>query len=107
MTATIPVVRLDIGGALRSLRLDAGLHQQHVADAVGVVQPTVSVWERNEFLPSLEHLIAFEAFLDLAHGDVLRVAEQRPRIVVEETLDEHHRTGCYGDGSHALDVAIA
>ena len=49
----------EYGKHLASLRLDAGLSQQQVADVVGVRQSTVASWERSsrppkgDFLPLL------------------------------------------------------
>lgn len=74
-----------IGGRLRSLRRDAGLTQQQVADRVYLSRETVTNYEQGRHMPRPETLVlladAFGVTLDfLVRGSTLQHREGRVLI---------------------------
>src|SRR5258708_14751714 len=61
--------RVILGPAMRRARGD--MTQVALADAVGVDQPTVSRWERDEQRPSLEQIAAVETAARRRRGFIL------------------------------------
>jgi transcriptional regulator with XRE-family HTH domain len=72
-----------IGRALRKLREDHGLSQQHLADKMHTARTTISSIEMDVCQPTLGHLWAMEEVLGLPHGELTRLsypeAERLPR----------------------------
>ena len=67
------------GQLIRDVRIEAGLTQAELADAIGTKQPVVSRWERGDDTPRLDSMVrilracGFEADLVLrSHDDVDR-----------------------------------
>ena len=48
---------IGLGKRLRQARMDKGILMVHVAEKLGVTQPTVSRWESDEFEPDLTTLV--------------------------------------------------
>lgn len=59
--------------AVRTAREVAGLTQRHLADILGVTQPTVHNWE-HDTEPSLDQLALIEDALGLRRGQLVRDA---------------------------------
>ncbi len=55
-----------IGKRLKELRNEAGLTQTKVAKAIGVSEPTISLWERGERTPNIEMLSKLCDFYDVS-----------------------------------------
>jgi transcriptional regulator with XRE-family HTH domain len=72
--------------------------QTTLADAVGVDQPTVSRWERDELQPSLEQLAAVDAatgrrrgFVLITAGLVEGVRSVEAALALDSSLDDEQR----------------
>lgn len=63
---------------LRDARLAAGMSQQALAAAVGVSQPTISMWERGEAEPSEIQRAQLRAVLSAGRIDWTRHADPTP-----------------------------
>lgn len=59
----------ELGHSIRFRRRDAGMSQQRLADAVGVSQPYISMWERGQQLPSPAHQKALNDVLGVPESD--------------------------------------
>lgn len=88
--------RVRLGPAIREARGD--MTQTTLADAVGVDQPTVSRWERDEQRPSLEQLAAVDAatgrrrgFVLIAAGLVEGVQSVEAALALDTSLDDEQR----------------
>lgn len=55
---------------LRKIRKDKNFKQQDIANSVGVKQTTVSEWENNNNVPSLEKAYEVAKFLDVEVTDI-------------------------------------
>lgn len=94
--AAIARRKVSVGPAIRQARGD--MTQTTLADAVGVDQPTVSRWERDEQRPSLEQLAAVDAatgrqrgFVLIAAGLVQGVQSVEAALATDTTLDDEQR----------------
>lgn len=94
--AVIARQKVRLGPAIRQARGD--MTQTTLADAVGVDQPTVSRWERDEQRPSLEQLAAVDAatgrrrgFVLIAAGLVEGVQSVEAALALDHTLDDEQR----------------
>jgi transcriptional regulator with XRE-family HTH domain len=72
--------------------------QETLADAIGVDQPSISRWERDEQRPSLEQIVAVEAatgrrrgFVLLAAGLIEGVPSVEAAIARDPELDAEQR----------------
>jgi transcriptional regulator with XRE-family HTH domain len=88
--------KVRLGPAIRQARGD--MTQTTLADAVGVDQPTVSRWERDEQRPSLEQLAAVDAatgrrrgFVLIAAGLVEGVQSVEAALALDPSLDDEQR----------------
>lgn len=79
----------------RSLRYDAGLTLQQVADAVGVSKPTVWAWEHGRAKPSREKVHAIAEALGVAPDRLASAAKKHARTDVD-SLDSG-ANGSYRD----------
>lgn len=68
-----PSLSRAVGSAIRDLRAQ-GWSAQDLADQLGVVQPTISRWEKGGRLPALELLPRFDNLLGRPRGELLRRA---------------------------------
>lgn len=94
--AAIARKKVRLGPAIRQARGD--MTQTTLADAVGVDQPTVSRWERDEQRPSLEQLAAVDAatgrrrgFVLIAAGLIEGVHAVEAALALDLSLDEEQR----------------
>lgn len=79
----------------RSLRYDAGLTLQQVADAVGVSRPTVWAWEHGRSKPSREKVHAIAEALGVAPG--LLAFAARKRALTKMDFPDLGANGSYRD----------
>ena len=94
--AAIARQKVRLGPAIRQARGD--MTQTSLADAIGVDQPTVSRWERDEQRPSLEQLAAVDAatgrrrgFVLIAAGLVDGIASVEAALALDAGLDDEQR----------------
>ena len=79
---------MDIGSKLKTSRIKAGLTQETVAEKIGVSRQTISNWENNNILPSINMLIRIATFFSVS-SDYLLELDNRKFIEVEGlTLEE-------------------
>ena len=64
-------MELEFGNILRCLRKSHGLTQGQLAEALGVVFSTISMYERKERLPDIETLLSICAFFDVDANYIL------------------------------------
>lgn len=75
--------------SLRPLRQRRGLTQQQLADKVGVEQPTVGRWEKNQRFPDIDNLLSLAEALDVHPGELFFDAENpatQVSVLSEEDL---------------------
>jgi transcriptional regulator with XRE-family HTH domain len=70
---------------LKELRMEKGMTQQEVADALGISQVTYSRYEKGEREPTLEMLVALSSFFDVSVDYLLDVTPSETRA---KDLDE-------------------
>lgn len=104
----ISAPKVKLGAAIRQARDQ--MTQETLADAIGVDQPSVSRWERDEQRPSLEHLVAVEdatgrrrGFILIAAGLVDATPSVEAAIALDPALDDEQR----GFVLHAYRAAVA
>ena len=62
---------MDISAQLKKLRLDRGMTQQDVADAVGVTKVAVGQWENNKSIPRRENMDALSRLFGISIPELL------------------------------------
>ncbi|MCQ2483680.1 MAG: helix-turn-helix domain-containing protein [Clostridia bacterium] len=83
---------MSIGSNIKTLRVERHLTQEQVADMTGVTFQAVSSWERDEYKPDIEKLIALAGLFDVT---LSALTEERPASVrpKEAVFDwEHMKT---------------
>lgn len=59
-------IRPKIGAHLATLRVNAGLSQEDLANRIGVLQQTIAFWEQTDKPPRSEILVALASALDVS-----------------------------------------
>lgn len=62
---------MDISAQLKKMRLDRGMTQQDVADAVGVTKVAVGQWENNKSIPRRENMDALSKLFGVSIPELL------------------------------------
>ena len=57
---------------LKRIRLEKGLTQQHLADALGVTRSTVAAYESGRIEPSIEKLLNLSSSLGVSLDELIR-----------------------------------
>ena len=55
-----------IGERIKELRMESGLSQAKLGDALAVSQDTVSLWEKSKALPNTEYVILMCKLFDIS-----------------------------------------
>ncbi len=76
------------GDTVKSLRLSHNLSQVQLANALNVSKQTVSNWENNNILPSIEMLIKISKYFSVS-ADFLLELDNRSYIEVTGLSDIH------------------
>lgn len=74
------------GDMIKNLRQSRGLNQVQVADSLNVSKQTVSNWENNNILPSIEMLVKISQFFSVS-TDYLLELDSRSYIEVTGLTD--------------------
>ena len=77
-----------IGVQIKKARLNAGFTQEQAAEVLGVSRQTISNWEHNNILPSIEMLIKIADFFSVS-TDFLLERDFRTYIDVTGLSAEH------------------
>ena len=72
---------------IRTLRLRRGLNQTELASALGVSKQTVSNWENDNILPSVDMLLRLSKFFSVS-TDFLLGLDHKKYIQVDHLSDE-------------------
>lgn len=94
------------GSRLREARLSAGLSQSDLSQRSGLPKPTLSRYENDHVLPSLETLGKLASALDVAHWTLLP-RERRPIEEFCEALQDHGVTITSSDEASELAATVA
>lgn len=76
------------GDSIKNLRLSHNLSQVQLADSLNVSKQTVSNWENNNILPSIEMLVKISHFFSVS-TDYLLELDERKYIEVTGLTDTH------------------
>lgn len=79
-------VSSKVAHAIKEIRQSAGLSQTDVARELGVSQPTVSGWEREESAPGFDDVAAIERICRHPKGSVFRLAGYAPEVDIAGLL---------------------
>ena len=60
---------------LRELRIEKGLSQQKLADAIGIKRHTVADWELRRTEPDISYIISLARFFDITTDVLLGIKE--------------------------------
>ena len=75
------------GDVIKSLRVSHNISQVQLASELHVSKQTISNWENNNILPSIEMLVKIAAFLSVS-TDYLLELDQRKYIEVSGLTDQ-------------------
>lgn len=78
---------------LRKLRMDSGVTQKQLADAIGVSQQSINKYENHNIEPDIETMKRLAAFFHTSIDFLVGYTENAPKIPAEELLllDQYHR----------------
>ena len=76
------------GDRIKSLRLSNNLNQVQLAEQLQVSKQTVSNWENNNILPSIEMLVKISSFFSVS-TDYLLELDDRKYIEITGLSDSH------------------
>lgn len=62
---------MEIGKIIKELRKEKGLSQKKLADAIGVSQKAVDLWERNINEPKASYIAKLADFFDVSADAIL------------------------------------
>ena len=79
---------MEIKKKLKDARANAGLTQEQVAEKIMVSRQTISNWENNNILPSIEMLIRISKFFSVS-TDFLLELDTREYIEVTGLSQKH------------------
>lgn len=77
-----------LGNRIRDLRISKGLNQVELANALGVSKQSVSNWENNNIMPSVEVLLKFSEYFSVSTDYILGI-DKRETIDVSGISKEH------------------
>jgi len=60
-----------IGERIKELRMELGLSQAKLGDALAVSQDTISLWEKSKALPNTEYIILMCRLFDISADYIL------------------------------------
>lgn len=77
---------MEFGNKLKSLRMQKGLSQEELAEAVYVTRQTISNWETSKSYPDIKSLLILSNFFSvsvdyLVKGDIKKMKEINPKDV--------------------------
>lgn len=75
------------GDVIKNLRLSHNLNQVQLADDLNVSKQTISNWENNNILPSIEMLVKISYFFSVS-TDVLLEIDQRKYLEITGLSDK-------------------
>ncbi len=79
---------MSIGDRLKKLRLNAGLSQKEVSEALKLSKPIISQYESNQRKPSLSKLILFSRFYKASLDYICGNVDEKGQFVNLEQLLE-------------------
>lgn len=65
------------GDSIKNLRLSHNLSQVQLADALSVSKQTVSNWENNNILPSIEMLVKISLYFSVSTDYLLELTDRK------------------------------
>ncbi len=86
--AVCEVIDMNLGENIRRSRLERGLTQSALAEALGVSDRAVSRWERNDSLPDVTLLAQLALVLDTSADALLAVDPQRMQAEILAATEE-------------------
>lgn len=77
---------MEFGNKLKSLRMQKGLSQEELAEAVYVTRQTISNWENSKSYPDIKSLLILSNFFSvsvdyLVKGDIKKMKDINPRDI--------------------------
>lgn len=72
---------------IRLLRIEKGISQIQLADALGVTKQSISNWENDNIQPSIEMLVKLSKFFDVSTDYLLGLDEKRS-LNIENLTDK-------------------
>lgn len=72
---------------IRLLRMEKGISQIQLADALGVTKQSISNWENDNIQPSIEMLVKLSKFFDVSTDYLLGLDEKRS-LNIENLTDK-------------------
>lgn len=87
------MIELSIGNKLKKLRIERGLTQQTVADALGISRSVYSQYENDERVPSLRRMISISRFF-MVSLDYLCSNDARIQVDITD-LDDIQKARIY------------
>lgn len=59
----------ELGNKIKELRLEKGLSQEQLANAIGVSQKAIDYWERNVNEPKASYIIALVKYFGITYDE--------------------------------------
>ncbi|MCI6496167.1 MAG: helix-turn-helix domain-containing protein [Anaeromassilibacillus sp.] len=62
---------MNLGENIQRLRKEKGLSQEYVAQKIGISRQSISLWEKNKTVPSIENLVTLSEILGVTVDELL------------------------------------
>ena len=76
---------MTLGEKILKYRKKAGISQEELADMLNVTRQSISLWETDQTVPSLDNLITLSKIFDVSMDELCGREKQRESNTTEET----------------------
>lgn len=77
-----------IGIIIKELRKEAGCSQSRLAEALGVTQDSISLWENDKRIPDATYIVAMAKFFDVTTDYLLGLSGDYKRVAFGENYQQ-------------------
>jgi DNA-binding XRE family transcriptional regulator len=85
---SFPADPVTIGDVIRKLRIERGMFQRELAEAMGVDETSIYNWENSRTRPKEEHIQKLEAYFSINFEEFLCLSNERQTF-------SHHQVGLF------------
>lgn len=81
---------MNLGENIQRLRKEKGLSQEYVAQKIGISRQSISLWEKNKTVPSIENLVTLSEILGVTVDELLGREAAQPADNSRQPVQELH-----------------
>ncbi|MEG2116893.1 MAG: helix-turn-helix transcriptional regulator [Clostridia bacterium] len=73
---------------IKELRIEAGLHQQQLADEIGYKQRNISDWERERTEPNIDAIFKMANFFECSIDYLLNRSNELDQVIITKNISK-------------------